>query len=123
MPRRRKPITAGDEPMIGRRIALLRARRGFTQTELAKQLSMSQPLLSRYERGELRLHGALVAELARALSVTSDEILGLTKPKQNGAVKDRRLLRLALEIDRLPRQDKRALIRTIEQYLKGSQVR
>ncbi|MBN1919195.1 MAG: helix-turn-helix transcriptional regulator [Verrucomicrobia bacterium] len=108
--------------MIGRRIALLRARRGFTQTELAKKLGMSQPLLSRYERGELRLHGALVAELATALAVPSDEILGLTETKDNGAVKDRRLLRLAQEIDRLPRQDKRALIRTIEQYLKGAHV-
>jgi transcriptional regulator with XRE-family HTH domain len=72
MPRRRKHITAGDEPLIGKRIAILRSRHGLTQVALAAKLGMSQPLLSRYERGELRLHGGLIAELAKALNVPSD---------------------------------------------------
>jgi len=122
MPRRRKHITAGDEPLIGKRIAILRSRQGLTQVALAAKLGMSQPLLSRYERGELRLHGGLVADLAKALSVPSDEILGLAKLKKNGfrPVKDRRLLNLVQEVDRLPSRDRQALVKTIERFLKGS---
>src|SRR5262245_21298801 len=122
MPRRRKHITAGDEPLIGKRISILRSRQGLTQVALAAKLEMSQPLLSRYDRSDLRLHGELIADLAKALSVPSDEILGLTKPKENGfrPVKDRRLLRLAQEVDRLPTRDRQALVKTIERFLKGS---
>lgn len=122
MPRRRKHITAGDEPMIGRRLAILRNRRGMTQVELASRLDMSQPLLSRYERGELRLHGALVADLAKALGVSSDEVLGLKEPKKQDALKDRRLLRLVQQIDILPKREKHTLIKTIDNYLKGSRI-
>lgn len=122
MPRRRQHITAGNEPLIGKRIAILRLHQGLTQVALAAKLGMSQPLLSRYERGELRLHGGLIAELAKALNVPSDEILGLAKPKKNGfrPVKDRRLLNLVQDVDRLPSRDRQTLVKTIERFLKGS---
>jgi hypothetical protein len=52
------------------------------------------------------------------------EILGLAKPKKNGfrPVKDRRLLNLVQEVDRLPSRDRQALVKTIERFLKGSRL-
>src|SRR3972149_4323972 len=69
---------------IAERVARIRKERGITQEEMARLLKVSQPIVSDYERGELRLHGELIIELARILGVTTDEILGLERIKTNG---------------------------------------
>jgi transcriptional regulator with XRE-family HTH domain len=91
----------------------------LTQVELARKLGMSQSLLSRYERGDLRLHGALVAEVAHALHVTADELLGLKEPKEDGFFSDRRFVRRLQQIDRLSKRKKEALLTTIDAFLRG----
>lgn len=103
---------------IGRRLARLRKERGITQTELAEELGVSQPLVSAWERGELRLHGELIVELARILETSADEILGLEDvPESPNRTKNRRLLRRLRKIDQLPKRDQEALIRTIDAFL------
>ncbi len=108
---------AGNEA-VGRRLAMLRKDRGLTQKELAEILGVTQPLISDYERGALRLHGDLIVQLAEILGTTADEMLGLEKAavQRNGA-KNRRLLRRLQAIDQLPRRDQEALIRTIDAFL------
>jgi transcriptional regulator with XRE-family HTH domain len=72
----RRPATAATpECLIGPRITAIRKRQ-MTQVELAAALGMDQSLLSRYERG------ALVADLARVLHVTTDEVLGPRRRKR-----------------------------------------
>jgi transcriptional regulator with XRE-family HTH domain len=109
---------SGDpKETIGARLARLRRERGLTQMELAEQLNVAQPVLSDYERGELRLHGQLIVKLTRILQVSADELLGLEPPQRSGAMKNRRLLRRLQQLDRLPRRDQQALLRTIEAFL------
>jgi transcriptional regulator with XRE-family HTH domain len=115
-----KYIAPVDEQTIARRIRDLRKRRGLTQVELAKLVGIDQTLLSTYERGTVRLHGAMVAALAKALRSTSDEILGLKEPKDSGPIKDRRFLRRLQQIDHLPRRKKDALLTTIDAFLTES---
>jgi transcriptional regulator with XRE-family HTH domain len=104
---------------IGQRLARLRRDRGITQAELAEKLEMTQPMISGYEHGTLRLHGELIVELARILSVSSDELLGLGgESKSMTAPKNRRLLRRLQELDSLPRRDQQALLRTIDAFLR-----
>lgn len=110
MPRRRTYITPVDEKTIGRRLRDLRQRRGYTQAGIAEQLGIDQTLVSNYERGAARLHGALVAGFAKALRVSADEILGLkeaaAKNHTNG-----RLLRRFQKIQELPVADQRAVLK------------
>jgi hypothetical protein len=77
-------------------------------------------LVSQYELGKVRVHGALLAAFAKALHTTSDEILGLKETKDNGLIKDRRFLRRLERIDRLPRRKKDALLTTIDAFLEDS---
>lgn len=112
--------TAGQET-LGERLARFRRERGLTQVELAQRLGIAQPVVSDYERGELRLHGQLIVKLTAILGVTSEELLGLKKPTSNGAIKNRRLLRRLQAIDRLPRRDQQALLRTIDRFLESFQ--
>jgi len=108
--------------VIGSRISEIRKRHAMTQVQLAEVLGMDQSLLSRYERGALRLHGALVADLARALHVSADEILGLKELKNGSPLAERRVVRRIQEIERLPRRKKEALLSTIDSFLRGEHV-
>jgi transcriptional regulator with XRE-family HTH domain len=102
---------------IAQRLARIRRERGLTQVELAQRLGVAQPVVSDYERGELRLHGQLIVKLSQILGVSSEELLGLKKAPSNGALKNRRLLRRLQAIERLPRRDQQALLRTIDRFL------
>lgn len=103
---------------IGGRLAQLRKEKGITQGELAKLLNISQPMVSDYERGELRLHGELILQLTRILGVSADDLLGREKQaKPNGSIKNRKLLRQVQALDKLSKRDQQALLRTIELFL------
>jgi transcriptional regulator with XRE-family HTH domain len=102
---------------IGQRLARLRRERGLTQVELAEQIGVSQPVLSDYERGTLRLHGQLIAQLARILRVSADELLGLEPTKSTAGASNRRLLRRLQQLENLPKRDQQALLRTIDAFL------
>lgn len=107
---------------LGARLAQLRKNKGITQTELAEMLGISQPMVSDYERGELRLHGELILRLMEILEVSADEMLGVkTDEKRNGKVSNRRLYRRLTAIDRLPKRDQEALLRTIDAFLSKAQ--
>ena len=103
---------------IGARIARLRRDKGMTQQELAKLLDVSQPVVSDYENDVIKVSGEMVIELARALGSSADEILGLEKLAASGApIKNRRLYRQLQNIEKLPKRDQQALLRTIDAFL------
>lgn len=107
-----------DDESLGERVARLRREKGLTQEELAVALDVTQPVVSDYERGRLRLHGELIVQLTAILGVSADDLLGLQASKaRNGAVKNRRLLRQVQELEKLPKRDQQAVIRTIEAFL------
>lgn len=68
---------AGDLSTVGERIAFYRARRGYTQTQLANLVGRRTDWLSKIERGERSLRNVdLLADLARVLRVTLPDLLG-----------------------------------------------
>ena len=121
MPRVGSYISPVDEETIARRLREIRKRRGKTQAEMAEILGVDQTLVSAYERGAVRVHGAILAAFAKALRSSADEILGLKETKQNGIYDDRRFIRRLERIDRLPKRAKQALLRTIDTYLDGAE--
>jgi transcriptional regulator with XRE-family HTH domain len=121
VPRLGKYVAPVDEKTIAKRLRDLRKARGLTQSEIAAQLAIPQTLLSEYERGTVRLHGAMVAALAKTLHVTTDELLGLKPLKENGSFQDRRFFRRLQRIEQLPRRAKQTLLKTIDLYLQGAE--
>ncbi len=107
--------------IIGARLARLRKERGVTQAELARLLGVSQPMISDYERGALRLHGELILELTAILDVSADELLGrhpdAPPERDHNRARNRRLMRRLQGVDQLPRRDQDALMRTIDAFL------
>lgn len=123
MPRVGKYIAPVDEETIARRLKELRQKRGKTQAELAAILGIDQTLVSAYERGAVRVHGAIVAAFAKALRTSTDHILGLKDAKNEGVFADRRFIRRLERIDKLPKRAKQALLKTIDTYLAGAERR
>ncbi len=109
-PMARKPRSKADKAKdlaLGKRIAALRKERGYTQVELADQLGGIQAVISDYERGKLRPHPDMIVRLAKALRVSTDEMLGVNPPSNNGANVNRPL---ALQVnDQFPARPGRAL--------------
>jgi transcriptional regulator with XRE-family HTH domain len=83
---------------------------------------MDQSVLSRYERGVLRLPSSLLAQLARVLKTSTDEILGLKDVKAGVVVRDRRFLKRLPAIDALPERQKDALLTTIDGLLRNAKA-
>jgi len=109
-----RSATKAEQPH--ERIARLRRERGITQKEMASKLEISQGNVSDYERGIFRLHGQLLIEFARILEVSTDEILGVTTT-DSPTVKDKRLLRRIVQIDKLSKRDRDAVVRTVDAFL------
>ena len=108
-----------DDTRFGERLKAIRKRRGFTQVELAERLGIHPSLISQYECGYLRLHGALLIRLAQVLQTTPDEILGAhaTAAADDLPVLDRRFLRRLKRVDKLSRHQQRLLLGTIDAFL------
>ncbi len=113
------PIDLGKET-VGQRLARLRKERGFTQVELAERVGIIQVLVSDYERDRIRVHAEMIARLARALGISADELLGLKNSPASNRKLPKRVLRRIELIGRLPAHHQRALLRTIDTFLKGA---
>lgn len=100
----------------GQRLGRLRRARGLTQVELAQRVGTIQALVSDYERDRLRLNAEVTVQLARALSVSTDVLLGVVEvPAASGLVQRAgRLNRRLRKMEQLPPADQRAVLRFID---------
>src|SRR5687767_11509395 len=112
----KKYVAPVDEKAIGKRLRDLRKRQGMGQAELAAEIGVNQTAVSDYEKGEVRIHAAMLAALAKALKSSADEILGLKAAKQNGATPDRRFLRRIEKLHQLSRRDQQSILGTIDAF-------
>jgi transcriptional regulator with XRE-family HTH domain len=110
---------------FGGRLLALRKARGFTQVQLAEAIESTQRAISSYETQASYPPAPVIADLAQALGVTSDELLGLKKSpkalKQMNA-ETRRVWKKFQQVLTLPERDQRAVMRLINSLVtaKGS---
>jgi transcriptional regulator with XRE-family HTH domain len=113
------PLNLGKET-LGQRIRRLRKERGLTQAQLAEQMGIAEILISDYERGRLRVSAETAVRLALAFGVSTDELLGVARAKVDWALPNLALVRRMQRIETLPLHQRRALITTIDSFLKAS---
>ena len=118
MPRSASTTRKQPDNSFGQRLASIRKERGFTQVELAESLDMVQAVISDYERGKLRPYADVVARFAEVLGTTTDALIGATPvAKLVSPALNKRFARRRKAIDKLPKRDQDALIRTIDAFL------
>jgi len=121
MPRKpRKQLSRAESENIGKRLATIRKKNGYTQKDLAKIMSLERASISNYEIGRIHLYDEIIIEFANALNVSTDEILGLKQDSENMDEIDFQLKRKLEGIKELPVEQKQSLMNTIEAYLKAN---
>jgi transcriptional regulator with XRE-family HTH domain len=121
MPKQSKPKTsASGKETLGLRLARIRKEHGLTQQQLAERTGLIQVLISDYERGKLRLNAEMAVRFADVLGVTTDELLrGKKEPPSAKKQPSLKLIRRMEQIESLPPYQQRALLTTIDAFLKN----
>ncbi len=99
---------------FGERLADLRKALGLTQKQLGEKVGVSNRVIAYYE-GETDYPPAhLIEPLAKALKVSSDELLGLKRIKQQLNPEHAALWRRLKKIESLPKRDQKALLHYLD---------
>ena len=99
---------------FGERLADLRKAMGLTQKQLGEKVGVSNRVIAYYE-GETDYPPAhLIEPLAKALKVSSDELLGLKRIKQQLNPEHAALWRRLKKIESLPKRDQKALLHYLD---------
>ncbi len=111
--------SASSHETFGQRLARLRKARGFSQAELGQLLGLSQRMMTYYEREAAKPPAHVLPQIADALKISVDELLGLRTIRNDpGPPRRSRLWRKLREIEKLSRRDQQALLRTIDAFLR-----
>jgi transcriptional regulator with XRE-family HTH domain len=114
------------ETTFGERLQNIRKARGLTQVQLAEAAETTQRAVSYYETEAGFPPARAVISLAKALNVTTDELLGLKPPKVAPVEEDseaRRQRKRFQMISTLPERDQKAVIRLINSLVAVGTIR
>lgn len=122
MPKKRKEETMS----FGARLADLRKAAGFTQAELADEIGVSRRMLAYYEVQSEHPPTHLLPAIARALQLSTDELLGLAPARRaTKAAKpaNSRLQRRLAQIEKLDAQERRQILQVIDAFIERGQLK
>ncbi len=114
------------ETSFGERLQTIRKARGLTQVQLAEAAATTQRAISYYETEAGFPPAPAVIDLAKALNVTTDELLGVKPPRVERANDDgeaRRLWKRFQLVSALPERDQKAIIRLVNSLIAGNAVK
>lgn len=121
MPKQKKPTTD-----FGVRLIALRQARGMTQIQLAAAIKSTQRAVSYYETGGGYPTPQALIALAKALDVTSDELLGIKPVKKERTAEitaeTRRFWKTFQKVAELPERDQKAVARLINSLVASRQA-
>ncbi|MFC1751163.1 helix-turn-helix domain-containing protein [Pseudomonadota bacterium] len=107
---------------FGKRLVKLRKAAGYTQVELAKELEVTQRMISYYEGHSEYPPSALLPRMAQLLDVTADELLGI-QPLKKVKKTDTRLQRRMQQIEKLPTKEKRQIMQLLDTFIEREQLK
>lgn len=103
------------ESEFGRRLYAARKSRGWTQSDLANAINSTQRMISYYETDAEFPPAAVIVRIAKALSVSADELLGLSDSSSQSRAKsvDMKLWKRFQKLATLAERDQKAVMRLI----------
>lgn len=98
------PFKINDMISFGKKVAVLRKEKRFSQTELAKKLNTSISVISRYERDEMTPSIETAKRLANLLDTTVGYLLG--EYEEDDLLKDQQMMKRLKELREFSDQEK-----------------
>lgn len=99
---------------FGNGLARLRKAKGFTQKKLGEMIGVSNRVIAYYEKETDYPPAHLIAPLAEALGVSTDELLGIKECKQVVDTDNAALWRKLRVVEDLPKKDQKAILHYIK---------
>lgn len=106
---------------FGNKLRECRTAKGFSQTELAKQIDTYHSIIGKYERDEVKPTIDVVKKLADVLETTVGYLLGETEDRE--LLKDPTMLRRLNDIAKFPEQDKNCILYTIDAMINNVKLK
>lgn len=103
---------------FGKRLADLRRAAGLTQKQLGEKVGVSNRVIFYYEGESDYPPAHLIEPLAKALNVSTDELLGIKAVKQQRNPEHAALWRRLKKIETLPKKDQKALLHYLDALVK-----
>ena len=103
---------------LEQRLSALRKEKKISQQELAEKAGIHPNVLGRYERGEATPSVEMASKLANALGVSLDYLVGNTDVEL-----DRALIDKVVSIQKLPDEDKLAIMYSIDGLIQHAKTR
>lgn len=108
---------------FGRRLAELRKAAGYTQVELAEELKISRRIIAYYEAEADYPPTHLIAEIATALHLSVDELLGTKTLTKTRKPRNTRLQRRLEQIEALAPNEKRQVLQVIDAFIERGRLK
>ena len=113
--------TSSSISNFGKRFAQIRKAAGYTQQALADEIGVSRRVITYYETESENPPANLLVDLARALNVSTDQLLGLqptesTKP-------GRKIERQLKQIETLSPKAKRQVSQLLDTFIEAEQLK
>jgi len=114
--RRRRPGQMKERTLegFGARLKEIRLGTGLTQAELGQKVGVSNRVIAYYEQEDAQPPGALLVDLARALKVSTDELLGVEPIRNRVSPKTARLRKRLRQVEDLSTPDQRAVLKFVD---------
>jgi transcriptional regulator with XRE-family HTH domain len=107
---------------FGRQLAALRKAAGYTQQQLADEIGVSRRQIAYYESESPHPPANLLVDLAHALGVTTDELLGL-KPKKTTPKLGSRLERRLRQVEQLGPRSRKQILQVLDTFIEAEQLK
>ena len=104
-------------PPFGARLHALREQAGLSQQQLADRLGLTQRAYAYWERNPVALRPEQLQELARALGVTVEDMLGEPNGKKRGTGPAGKMRQLFEAASRLPRSQQQKVAAVLEPFI------
>lgn len=103
---------------LGKRVIELRKKKGFSQSELAKQVGISYAQVGRYETKGAQPQAEVLKKIANALDTTVDYLInGDTDEKAVSTLKDAELLQQFRAVEQMDEEDKVTVKKLIDAFI------
>lgn len=100
---------------LGEKIKLIRMKKKLSQQDLSQVAGIHQKNISKYEKDLVIPSAVVLKNIADALEVTTDYLLG---NEDSDTIKDTALLRQFKEVDTMPDEEKSTLMKVISAYIR-----
>jgi transcriptional regulator with XRE-family HTH domain len=105
---------------VGLNLQSIRKKRGLTQQELADRVGVTRQAITSYEAEKVVIPSITLIDIALALNVSSDELLGLKKQSIIETPSSRRIMKRVAIIETLPESTKKHILKFIDDTIKAN---